>query len=97
VARQLLTESLLLAISGGAAGLSLAWRLVELLMMIAPDNLPRAYDIGLDTRVADFTLLVSLLTGIVFGLLPALQASKIDLGATPPDYYCAVCAAPGRK
>src|SRR5262245_5175538 len=80
--RQLLTESLLLAISGGAAGLLLAWRLVDLLLAIAPDNLPRAYDIRLDTRVAGFTLLVSLLTGIVFGLLPALQASKINLGET---------------
>jgi predicted permease len=80
VLRQLLTESLLLAISGGAAGLLMAWRLVELLLAIAPDNLPRAYDIRLDTRVAGFTLLVSLLTGIVFGLLPALQTSKIDFG-----------------
>jgi predicted permease len=80
VVRQLLTESLLLAISGGAAGLLLAWRLVELLLAIAPDNLPRAQDIRLDTRVAGFTLAVSLLTGIVFGLLPALQASKINFG-----------------
>src|SRR5262245_61453249 len=79
---QLLTESLLLAISGGAAGLLLARWGVELLLAIAPDNLPRAYDIRLDTRVAGFTLFVSLLTGIVFGLLPALQASKIDLGET---------------
>jgi putative ABC transport system permease protein len=79
VVRQLLTESLLLAISGGAAGLLLAWRLVELLLAVAPDNLPRAQDIRLDTRVAGFTLVVSLLTGIIFGLLPALQASKIDL------------------
>jgi putative ABC transport system permease protein len=82
VVRQLLTESLLLAISGGAAGLLLAWRLVKLLLSIAPENLPRMYDIRLDIRVAGFTLLVSLLTGFVFGLLPALQASKIDLGAT---------------
>jgi len=78
VVRQLLDESLLLAISGGAVGLLLAWRLVELLLLIAPDNLPRAQDIRLDIRVAGFTLAVSLLTGIVFGLLPALQASKIN-------------------
>jgi len=82
VVRQLLTESLLLAISGGAAGLLLAWCLVDLLLAIAPDNLPRAHDIRLDTRVAGFTLFVSLLTGIVFGLLPALQTSKINLGVT---------------
>jgi putative ABC transport system permease protein len=82
VVRQLLTESLLLAITGGTAGLLLAWWGVELLLSIAPDNLLRTHDIKLDTRVAGFTLLVSLLTGIVFGLLPALQASKIDLGAT---------------
>src|SRR5262245_61461576 len=82
VVRQLLTESLLLAISGGAAGQLLARWGVELLLAIAPDNLPRAYEIRLDIRVAGFTLLVSLLTGIVFGLLPALQASKIDIGET---------------
>ncbi|HEY6402332.1 MAG TPA: ABC transporter permease, partial [Blastocatellia bacterium] len=80
IVRQLLCESLLLAISGGAAGLLLAWRLVALLLSLAPDNLPRAQDIRLDTRVAGFTLAVSLLTGIVFGLLPALQASKINFG-----------------
>jgi putative ABC transport system permease protein len=80
IVRQLLSESLLLAVSGGAAGLLLAWRLVALLLSIAPDNLPRAQDIRLDTRVAGFTLAVSLLTGIVFGLMPALQASKINFG-----------------
>ena len=82
VVRQLLSESLLLAISGGAAGLLLAQWGVDLLLAIAPDNLPRAYDIRLDTRVAGFTLFVSLLTGIVFGLLPALQTSKINFGET---------------
>ena len=80
VVRQLLSESMLLAISGGAAGLWLAWWGVKLLLAIAPDNLPRAQDIRLDTRVAGFTLVASLLTGIVFGLLPALQAAKINFG-----------------
>ena len=78
VVRQLLSESLLLALAGGAAGLLLAWRLVDLLLSIASDTLPRAQDIEIDTRVAGFTLVVSLLTGIVFGLLPALQTSKVD-------------------
>jgi putative ABC transport system permease protein len=82
VVRQLLTESLLLAFAGGAAGLLLARWGVKLLLAMAPDNLPRAYDIRLDTRVAGFTVFVSLLTGIVFGLLPALQAAKTDLGVT---------------
>jgi putative ABC transport system permease protein len=82
VVRQLLTESLLLAISGGGAGLLVAWWGVKLALAIAPDNLPRAYDIRLDIPVAGFTLLVSLLTGIVFGLLPALQSSKINLSVT---------------
>jgi predicted permease len=82
VLRQLLTESLLLAISGGVAGLLLAQWGVKMLLAIAPENLPRTYDIRLDTRVAGFTLLVSLMTGIVFGLIPALQASKINLGET---------------
>ena len=80
--RQLLTESLLLAFGGGALGLLLARWGVALLLAISPDTLPRAGDIQLDTGVAGFTFLVALLTGIGFGLLPALQASRPDLNET---------------
>jgi predicted permease len=79
ILRQLLTESLLLAFSGGALGLWLAWWGVKLLLALSPGNLPRTDEIRLDTSVAGFTLLISILTGIVFGLLPALQASRPDL------------------
>ena len=87
----------------GRGGLLLAWWGIKLLLAIAPDNLPRAHDIRLDTRVAGFTLFVSLPTGIVFGLLPALQASKINLGATlkeagatPPDDRASFARPPDR-
>ena len=79
VTRQLLTESVLLAMVGGAGGLALAyWGMNALLSMMA-DNIPRSNEIGIDGRVLAFTAGVSLLTGIVFGLFPALQASKHDL------------------
>ncbi|MGH9837616.1 MAG: ABC transporter permease [Blastocatellia bacterium] len=82
VIRQLLTESLLLAASAGALALLLAVWGVDLLRTILPDNLPRAGEIGVDVRVFGFTLVVSLLTGILFGLVPALQASRTDLNET---------------
>ena len=79
VIRQLLTESLLLALMGGALGILLAWQGVKLLVAVSPANTPRLSEIGLDGQVFLFTLAVSLLTGIIFGLVPALQASKPDL------------------
>nr|MBA2503680.1 ABC transporter permease [Pyrinomonadaceae bacterium] len=82
VVRQLLTESVLLAIMGGGLGLLFALWGVDLLVVASPADLPRVREIGLDERVLVFTLGVSILTGIVFGVAPALQASKLELNET---------------
>ncbi|HZN10053.1 MAG TPA: ABC transporter permease, partial [Blastocatellia bacterium] len=80
--RQLLTESLLLALAGGGLGLALAFGILNLLVPFAPRGIPRLNSIGIDPWVLGFTLLLSVLTGVVFGLAPALQASRLDLNAT---------------
>ncbi len=80
--RQLLTESVLLSVLGGAFGLGLAYVEIRLLLGLNPTNIPRLSDIGIDGRVLGFTFLIAILTGIIFGLAPALQASKTDLNET---------------
>ena len=80
--RQLLAESLLLAGLGGAAGLLLAVWGVYLLVAFGPAELPRAGEVVVDMRALGFTFAVSLLTGIIFGLAPALQASRPDINET---------------
>jgi putative ABC transport system permease protein len=79
ILRQLLTESLLLSVVGGIVGLLLAVWSTKAVMALAPDNIPRLNEVGFDTRIFSFALVVSLVTGIVFGLVPALHATKPDL------------------
>jgi putative ABC transport system permease protein len=79
VIRQLLTESVLLAVLSGLLAMLLASGSADLLQTILPDNLPRADQVGIDGRVFGFTLLISLLTGILFGLIPAFAASRLSL------------------
>jgi putative ABC transport system permease protein len=79
IIRQLLTESLLLAFAGAIAGTLLAAWGVHVLSSIVPLDFPRRGEIGIDSWVLGFTLLISVLTGIVFGLAPAIQSTKLDL------------------
>jgi putative ABC transport system permease protein len=78
--RQLLTESVLVSLAGGAIAVVLAIWGTSLLVALKPENLPRLREIGVDNRVLVFTLGVSLLTGLLFGLLPAWSASRSGVG-----------------
>ncbi len=82
IVRQLLTESLLLAVVGGGLGLLLAQWGVHFILKVSPDAIPRAQEIGLDNRVLLFTIGLSILTGLIFGLIPAWQASRVDVNET---------------
>ncbi len=82
IIRQLLTESLLLAALGGALGLLIAQWGTAALIKTVPQNIPRISSIELDGVVLFFTLLVSLGTGVIFGLVPAWQASHVDLNSS---------------
>jgi putative ABC transport system permease protein len=79
IVRQLLTESLVLALLGGAAGMGLAAWALKLLVSAGPQGIPRLPEIGLDGVALAFALGISLATGVLFGLAPALQTSRTDL------------------
>jgi len=80
--RQLLTESLLLGLLGGAAGLLVARAALRVVRTINPGNIPRLEAIGLDGSVLFFTFAISVITGLLFGLAPALRAARVDLSSS---------------
>jgi len=82
IARQLLTESVLLALIGGSLGILFARWGIALILYISPDAIPRAKEISLDWRVLVFTIGLSFVTGFLFGLVPALQAGVVDVHET---------------
>jgi putative ABC transport system permease protein len=79
VIRQLLTESLLLAVLGGVAGTVLAEYALQIVLPLGGQSIPRLAQAGIDGRVLGFSLLLAFITSVLFGMAPALQASKIDL------------------
>jgi putative ABC transport system permease protein len=96
ILRQLLTESLLLALGGGLAGVLLGAWAVDALVAIAPPNAPRLGEISLDRTVLAFAGVLSLLTGVLFGLAPAVQHARVDLIESLKDGTRGSVAAGGR-
>lgn len=94
IARQLLAESLLLAFAGGAAGLLLAMWVIDTFAAIGSDYIPRAAEVSVDGRVLIFSLVISLATGILSGIAPALQSSKPDLNYSLKDAGRGVISSP---
>jgi putative ABC transport system permease protein len=97
IARQMLVESLVLAITGGVLGLLLATWTISLLSRVAHETVPRMSALKLDGRVLAFSFFVSVLTGILFGVLPALRASKTDLQDTLKDSSATTTDAKGKR
>ncbi len=87
IIRQLLTESVTLSVAGGVLGLILGVAGIRALLTLNPGDVPRVGEHGIiaDWRVLGFTMLLSLVTGVVFGLIPALQASRVHLSASLKD------------
>jgi putative ABC transport system permease protein len=77
--RQLLTESLLLSLFGGTAGVAILFLLKDFLLRLIPENLPHLNEISISWNILLFALVASVVSGVLFGLAPALQASRLDL------------------
>lgn len=80
VVRQLISESLLLALTGGGIGCAAAYWAVELIKRFGPASIPRLAEVSIDARALAFTLAVSVIVGLAFGLEPALRAGRLDIG-----------------
>jgi predicted permease len=85
IIRQLLTESLLISLCGGTLGVLICLASVKAIHVLGTKSIPRLQDVGIDGRVLLFTLLLSIFSGILFGLVPALRVSRLDLNATLKD------------
>ena len=85
IVRQLLTESIALAFCGGALGVFLAFWTVDWIHVLGTKSIPRLQDVTIDARVLVFALLLSIFSGIIFGLVPALRVSRLDLHSTLKD------------
>jgi putative ABC transport system permease protein len=94
--RQLLTESVLLSLAGGLLGLLFAWASLGPLLKISAGTVPQVFSVGLDRSVLVFTIVVSVLTGLIFGIAPALRTTKIDLRETLNEGSRGSTAGPGR-
>lgn len=96
IVRQMLTESVILALAGGALGILFAYWGINLLIAASPPNIPRIGDAGLDNTVLAFTAALSLATGLIFGLIPAVQSSRLDLNDSLKDSVRGSSGASGR-
>jgi len=96
IVRQLLTESVLLSLAGGFLGLLFAWFSLGPLLKISAGTVPQVFSVGLDRSVLVFTILVSVITGLVFGIAPALRTTKIDLRETLNEGSRGSTAGPGQ-
>jgi putative ABC transport system permease protein len=97
IVRALLTESVLISLAGGALGLLVAWAALGPLLRLAEGSVPQIFSIGLDRSVLLFTFVVSVLTGLLFGTIPALRTANLDLRETLNEASRGSTSGPGHR